>query len=86
MSSRSDNIAKRSSSAADGVRNRCPACGRGTVERVIVSKTFRVEGKRVRVDGLMPSKCDVCGELTWSERELKRADEAIAIKLRRAAA
>jgi hypothetical protein len=56
------------------------------VERVIVSQTFTVAGRPVCIDGLMPDKCTVCGELTWSEAELRRADEAIAIKLRMAAA
>lgn len=51
-----------------------------------MSQTYSIGGKRVRVEGLMPDKCDVCGELTWSEAELKRADEAIAIKLRKVAA
>ncbi len=70
----------------DEVETRCPACGKGIVERVIVSRTYTVDGKRVSVDGLMPDKCSACSELTWSEAELRRADEAIAITLRKAVA
>lgn len=65
------------------VATRCPACGKGVVKRIIVSRTFTLEGQSVRIDGLMPDKCTICGELTWSEAELRRADEAIAIKLRK---
>ncbi len=86
MSSQSIHIAKRRRSEASAGETRCPACGQGHVERVIVSRTYKVEGKRFRVDGLMPDRCNSCGELTWSEAELRRADEALAIKLRDAAA
>ncbi|MBI4867544.1 MAG: YgiT-type zinc finger protein [Candidatus Wallbacteria bacterium] len=89
MPSRSVNTRRKQSSGlrvAGEVETRCPACGKGFVERVIVSRTFTIEGRPVCIDGLMPDKCAACGELTWSEGELRRADEAIAIKLRKVAA
>ena len=64
----------------------CPECPDGTLERTIVSRTYKVEGRKVRVDGLMPDKCNRCGALVWPEAEARRAREAVALKLRKAAA
>ena len=85
MSSRSIKVELRKRSEANAAETRCPACGKGQVQRVIVSRTYEVEGKRYRVDGLMPDKCDTCGELTWPDEELSRGREMLAIKLRKAA-
>jgi hypothetical protein len=56
------------------------------MERVVVSRVYTVEGRKIRVNDLMPDKCTACGELVWSESEAQRASEAVALKLRKAAA
>ncbi|MBI4870833.1 MAG: hypothetical protein HY814_04620 [Candidatus Riflebacteria bacterium] len=54
--------------------------------RVIVSKTYTVDGRSIRVDGLMPDQCPVCGALVWPEAESRRAREAVELQLRKLAA
>ena len=78
-------MSSRSMKTASG-ENHCPACGKGVLERDLVSKTFEVDGHPVTLDGLMPYRCPACLELTWPESEARRIHEAIAILSRKAAA
>ncbi len=55
-------------------------CGRGTLRRVIVSRSFTIEGRRVRVPGLVALEYDVCGERFWLDSEILRTREVASIK------
>jgi uncharacterized protein with PIN domain len=66
--------------------DRCPECGKGRLRRVLATKSFRVEDRRVRVPGLLPLECDACRAQVWPQEEVKRVRQVVEIKLRRAAA
>ncbi|MBI4872599.1 MAG: hypothetical protein HY814_13645 [Candidatus Riflebacteria bacterium] len=67
------------------IENHCPDCG-GILERAIVTETYHVEGRDVLVSDLLPYRCLSCRTLVWTEAELRRAREAVALKLRKLAA
>jgi YgiT-type zinc finger domain-containing protein len=65
---------------------RCPDCGKGVLEFVLVSETFEVDGQQVRVEDLMPYRCPECKALVYPPSEAERARRAVALKLLRQAA
>lgn len=64
----------------------CPECPSGQLERIIASRMYEVEGRKIEVDGLMPYRCTVCGAHVWPDAELQRGRQMLAIKLRKEAA
>ncbi len=64
----------------------CPECGKGRLFPVVASRVYEVQGRKIRVEGLMPWECDACRERVFPASENQRAQEIIAIKLQKAAA
>ncbi|MBI2945184.1 MAG: YgiT-type zinc finger protein [Candidatus Wallbacteria bacterium] len=64
----------------------CPECGKGKLFQVVASRTYEVDGQRVRVDGLLPWECETCHKRVWPNAEVQRARQIIAFKLHKAAA
>lgn len=56
------------------------------MHEVVVSHAFGKGARRVELDNLLADKCDRCGELSWSEVELRRVDKLLEYKRVKAAA
>jgi YgiT-type zinc finger domain-containing protein len=75
-----------SSRSIELTRSECPECGKGKLNRILVSKTYEVDGQKVSVDGLLPFECDECKALVWPNAEVQRARQIIDLKLQKKAA
>lgn len=60
--------------------NKCFDCGKGTLRRVVTSRTITVDGYRVRVPGLIALECDRCEARSWLDSEIQRAREVASLK------
>ncbi len=50
----------------------CFDCSKGTIRPQVVSRNYTVEGKSVRVPGLVVLKCDTCGQRSWPASEIEQ--------------
>ncbi len=64
----------------------CPECPTGQLERVLSTRSYKVDGEAVIVEGLLPFECSTCHAVVWPEAELVRGKEILTIKTRKAAA
>jgi hypothetical protein len=71
-----------SSRSTKPTRNRCPICPDGTLEKTLVSKSFR----GILVPDLLADRCHTCGELMFSEHELERVRLFVARRAQEKAA
>jgi len=75
-----------SSASTKPIRNECPECDEGDMERFLVTCSVEVEGRSVAVPDVIVKICPACGARAWPAREIERAQEVARLKLAKKAA
>lgn len=64
-----------------GADNRCDECNLGTMREIVITKQVKLKGAPVGVPGVLANRCDHCGALQYSWREVDRARKIAALML-----
>jgi len=62
------------------IDEKCFECGEGMLKPSVVTRSYTIDGRKIRVPGLIVLCCTKCGEKSWPDSELQRGRQIAALK------